>query len=45
VNSITGAELFVHIEDRYGLYIFETYLASSLGNLDALARHIVSAQS
>ena len=45
VNSITGADLLVHIEDRYDLYIRETDLVGSLSSLDALARHIVSAQS
>jgi len=42
VDSITGADLLVHIERRYGLFIPETDLVGRLCSLDALARHIVS---
>jgi len=42
VDSISGADLLVHIERCYGLFIPETDLVGRLSSLDALARHIVS---
>lgn len=40
VDSITGADLLVHIETQYGLFIPETDLVGRLCSLDALAQHI-----
>jgi acyl carrier protein len=42
VDSLKGAEMLVHIEKRYGLFIPETQLGGKLGQLDSLVRHIVA---
>ncbi len=42
VDSLKGADLLVHIEKRYELFIHETDLVGNLASLDALAKHIVA---
>lgn len=43
VDSLKGADLLVHIEKRYAVFIAETEFAGRLSRLDSLARHIVEA--
>lgn len=45
VDSITGAELLLQVEQQYGVFIPETELVGSLATLDALARHVAAAKS
>ena len=42
VDSMKGADLLVHIEKTYGLFIPETELVGRLAQLDALIGHVAS---
>jgi acyl carrier protein len=45
VDSMKGADLLVHIEKTYGLFIPETELVGRLAQLDELIKHVVSKAS
>lgn len=42
IDSLTGADLLVHVEARYGLVLDERDLVGKFSCLDALAGHIVA---